>query len=173
MRRNPLNFPFLWCDDMMCKTCVSYDKDEDCCIFCKGYNPDIKPDKWDIFDLNDDEWEHIQLRERLYEKGIDCLFCDMWTDKKFWCLDGYESETSVIIDGKFAPTNGWLCDKLNKLYEENKELKASLYAEKTNTAEVVNDYTKQFKRHSTQFIFMMDLAEDLGVDVRKLEALDD
>jgi len=63
--------------------------------------------------------------------------------------------------------------RLNELNDENKELKASLYAEKTNTAEVVNDYAKQFKRHSAQFSFMMDLAEDLGVDVRKLEALDD
>ena len=64
-------------------------------------------------------------------------------------------------------------DLVNLLLEENKKLKASLYAEKTNTAEVVNDYAKQFKRHSAQFSFMMDLAEDLGVDVRKLEALDD
>ena len=65
------------------------------------------------------------------------------------------------------------CDLMNELYEENKELKASLYVEKTNTAEVVNDYAKQFKRHSAQFSFIIDLAEDLGVDVRKLEALDD
>ena len=64
-------------------------------------------------------------------------------------------------------------DSLNKLEKENKELKASLYAEKTNTAEVVNDYAKQFKRHSAQFSFMIDLAEDLGVDIKKLEALDD
>ena len=43
-------------------------------------------------------------------------------NKRFWCLDEYESETSPIVDEKFAPTNGWLCDKLNKLYEENQEL---------------------------------------------------
>ena len=60
-----------------------------------------------------------------------------------------------------------------KLWKENEQLKASLYAEKTNTAEVVNDYSKQFKRHSAQFSFMMDLADDLGVDVATLEALDD
>lgn len=62
---------------------------------------------------------------------------------------------------------------INNLKKENKELKASLYAEKTNIAEVVNDYAKQFKRHSAQFGFMMDLAEDLEIDVKKLEALDD
>ena len=62
---------------------------------------------------------------------------------------------------------------LNELLEENEQLKASLYAEKTNTAEVINEYAKQFKRHSSQFSFMIDLAEDLGIDVNKLEALDD
>ena len=63
-----------------------------------------------------------------------------------------------------------MLDKKNK---EIEQLKASLYAEKTNTAEVVNDYSKQFKRHSAQFSFIMDLADDLGVDVTTLEALDD
>ena len=62
---------------------------------------------------------------------------------------------------------------LNGLYNENEQIKASLYAEKTNTAEVINEYAKQFKRHSSQFSFMIDLAEDLGIDVSKLEALDD
>ena len=62
---------------------------------------------------------------------------------------------------------------ITRLEKENEQLKASLYAEKTNTAEVVNDYSKQFKRHSAQFSFMMDLADDLGVDVATLEALDD
>lgn len=66
-----------------------------------------------------------------------------------------------------------LVDLLNDLSEENERLKASLYAEKTNTAEVINEYAKQFKRHSSQFSFMIDLAEDLGIDVSKLEALDD
>ena len=47
------------------------------------------------------------------------------TKKRFWCLAEYEGETSPIIDGKFAPTNRWLCNRLNKLYEENKQLKQS------------------------------------------------
>lgn len=64
-------------------------------------------------------------------------------------------------------------NKMNELSEENEQLKGSLYAEKTNTAEVINDYSKQFKRHSKEFSFMIDLAEDLGVDVNKLEAKDD
>ena len=66
-----------------------------------------------------------------------------------------------------------LIENYQQLEKESEQLKASLYAEKTNTAEVVNDYSKQFKRHSAQFSFMMDLADDLGVDVATLEALDD
>ena len=66
-----------------------------------------------------------------------------------------------------------ITELLNELNEEKEELKGSLYAEKTNTSEVINEYSKQFKRHSKEFSFMIDLAEDLGVDVRKLEALDD
>lgn len=48
------------------------------------------------------------------------------TEKQFWCIEGYEEETSPIVDGKFAPTNGWLCDKLNEFNEENKQLKQSI-----------------------------------------------
>ena len=77
-----------------------------------------------------------------------------------------------IGKGKALHCQG-VVDKLNKLSDENEQLKASLYAEKTNTAEVINEYAKQFKRHSSQFSFMIDLAEDLGIDVNKLEALDD
>ena len=68
----------------------------------------------------------------------------------------------------------WVCmDVMNDLAEENEDLRARLYAEKTNTVEVINDYAKQFKRHSAQFSFMIDLAEDLGIDINQLEALDD
>lgn len=80
----------------------------------------------------------------------------------------------VIIDSIISIGDAdVLVDWLNALYDENEQLKASLYAEKTNTAEVINEYAKQFKRHSSQFSFMIDLAEDLGIDVSKLEALDD
>lgn len=81
---------------MKCKTCVSFDKDEDCCIFCKGYNPDLKHDDWDIFDLDENEWGHIQLRERLYEKGIDCLFCDLWTDDNMAYIIGVNADTGKV-----------------------------------------------------------------------------
>lgn len=47
----------------------------------------------------------------------------MNTNKRFWCLDEYKGETSPIVDGKFAPTNEWLCNKLNELHDENQQLK--------------------------------------------------
>lgn len=47
-------------------------------------------------------------------------------NKRFWCLEEYEGETSPIVDGKFAPTNLWLCNKLNELYEENQQLRELL-----------------------------------------------
>ena len=81
---------------MMCKTCVSFDKDEDCCIFCKGYNPDMKTDSWDIFDLDENEWGHIQLRERLDEKGIACIFCDLWTDDNMAYIIGVNADTGKV-----------------------------------------------------------------------------
>lgn len=47
----------------------------------------------------------------------------MTENKRFWCLDEYKGETSPIVDGKFAPTNEWLCNELNELYEENQSIK--------------------------------------------------
>lgn len=96
------------------------------------------------------------------------------TEKRRYSVAFVPRVTQVYDKEKDKQLNSFeLDDLLLKFEKENKELKASLYAEKTNTAEVVNDYAKQFKRHSAQFSFMMDLAEDLGIDIRKLEALDD
>jgi len=47
-------------------------------------------------------------------------------NKRFWCLDEYKGETSPIVDKKYAPTNEWLCNKLNELYEENLQLKKEI-----------------------------------------------
>ena len=94
--------------------------------------------------------------KRFVNKGKDIFQYGEW-----WCSANGEHCADVIATA------------INELIKENEQLKASLYAEKTNTAEVVNDYSKQFKRHSAQFSFMMDLADDLGVDVTTLEALDD
>ena len=49
------------------------------------------------------------------------------TEKRFWCLEEYKRVTSHIIDGRFATTNDWLCNKLNALEEENRRLKERLH----------------------------------------------
>ena len=43
--------------------------------------------------------------------------------------------------------------------------------QKEKVARVLNEYSRQFKRHSKEFSFMLDLAEDLGI--KSLEAKDD
>lgn len=43
--------------------------------------------------------------------------------------------------------------------------------QKEKVARVLNEYSRQFKRHSKEFSFMLDLAEDLGIE--SLEAKDD
>ena len=35
---------------------------------------------WDILALDEDEWEHLQILDRLHEEGINCYFVDMWLD---------------------------------------------------------------------------------------------
>ena len=62
------------------------------------------------------------------------------TEKRFWCLDEYKGETSPIVDGKFAPTNGWLCDKLNELHEENQRLNQTL----ENIQKELNKYNNEW-----------------------------
>ena len=111
-----------------------------------------------------EEWEDVNYCEHSFK------FKDEWlTDKEV--VDLLNELDEKYVD-EFA-LRETLQQELQRSEEENEQLKASLYAEKTNTAEVVNDYSKQFKRHSAQFSFMMDLADDLGVDVATLEALDD
>lgn len=101
----------------------------------------------------------------------------VWDDEKENALNVFEmiNELNYLNDccDNLIDDNTEYVVEINQMHKENEKLKASLYAEKTNTAEVVNDYSKQFKRHSAQFSFMMDLAEDLGVNVTTLEALDD
>ena len=98
------------------------------------------------------------------------------TEKRFTTVElPKPNRWGIWYDGAYLSTYQ-VCILLNEYVDvkkENEQLKASLYAEKTNTAEVVNGYSKQFKRHSAQFSFMMDLADDLGVDVTTLEASDD
>lgn len=37
---------------------------------------------WDILQLDDDEdnWVHMQILHRLWDKDVECLFADIWDD---------------------------------------------------------------------------------------------
>ena len=57
----------------------------DTCKYChfeydEDYNP-FKDDGWDILDMREEDgWEHIQIKDRLHYKGIDCWSADIWSD---------------------------------------------------------------------------------------------
>ena len=73
----------------------------DRCKFChfefdEDYNP-CKSDDWDILNLNeDDDWEHIQIRDRLHLNGIDCYGADIWTNNGVAYLIGCYASTSEL-----------------------------------------------------------------------------
>lgn len=33
---------------------------------------------WDILHLDEEEWEHLQILDRLHEEGIDCYMADIF-----------------------------------------------------------------------------------------------
>lgn len=88
---------------MKCKFCKNYLEESDNCKFCKfefneDYNPFLRDD-WDIFELEDDYgWSHIQIMDRLYLKGIDCYYADMWPDDDMAFLMGCNSNQSEIAN---------------------------------------------------------------------------
>lgn len=68
-----------------CSICANHLSEIDRCKFCsfewdERYDP-CKSDDWDILDLKDEDgWTHHQIRDRLFAKGIECLFVDIWSD---------------------------------------------------------------------------------------------
>lgn len=115
------------------------------------------------------------------------------TEKRFTLREpnvDYTIGCSEIADNGEWITYGEITDLLNELHEENVELhiqndffqcENKHFREvleenrllKSNIHTVINNYTRQLKRHTLYFEIMMDLARDLGIDVKKLEALDD
>ena len=87
------------------------------------------------------------------------------TNKRFWCLDEYKGETSPIVDGKFAPTNGWLCDKLNELYEENKELKEEISIFKGKDVEHYQRWVAQIKKYVDESNSNFEYDEDFIIKI--------
>lgn len=104
------------------------------------------------------------------------------TEKRFWCLDGYEGETSVIVDGKFTPTNGWLCNKLNELNNENQYLKSlkwnqdcineiSISMQQRQLLEKENEQLKKENKELQDTIetICKDFEEKHGMDIRNAD----
>ena len=88
---------------MKCKFCTNYEEESDKCKNCKfdyneEYNP-LKRDDWDILNLKEeDEWEHIQIMDRLYLNNVDCLFADIWWDNNLAILVGTTSKIETIAE---------------------------------------------------------------------------
>lgn len=91
------------------------------------------------------------------------------TKKRFWCLERYAGETSPIVDEKFTPTNGWICDKLNELYEENRELKRELRKCKNNKLFSRRELERENKELKEQ---LKDCTKKVKEEIRK-QAEDD
>ena len=72
------------------------------CKFCHfeycedKYFQSIKSDDWDIFNLDENEWEHLQILDRLYMKDIQCYQADIWWDDNMAYLLGCRASTDKI-----------------------------------------------------------------------------
>ena len=78
-----------------CRVCDNYLRGAETCKYCQfewavDYPP-TSDGEWDILDLDDNiEWSHLQIIDRLYAKGIECLSADIW----------YENNLAYIIGAK-------------------------------------------------------------------------
>lgn len=51
---------------------------------------------FNIFELDDDvEWSHIQIRDHLWEQGVECIFVDMWVDDMAFILGCNSKEYEI------------------------------------------------------------------------------
>lgn len=70
----------------------------DSCKFCHfEYDEEYTRDDWDILDLNHDVWEHNQIYNRLWAKGIEVMFADIWIDDMAFLL-GCNAHTTDIAN---------------------------------------------------------------------------
>ena len=68
-----------------CTVCNNYMTELDRCKFCHfewvDDYPPCSDDPFDILDMQEEDgWEHIQIKDRLYYKGIKCWSADIWFD---------------------------------------------------------------------------------------------
>ena len=84
-----------------CKSCNNFLTKLERCKFCnfeynEDYNPCAKYD-WDILNLKEeDDWEHIQILDRLHYKNIDCLAADIWYNNDVALLIGNKGSDSEV-----------------------------------------------------------------------------
>ena len=72
-----------------CKYChYEFSKDK--------YNQNLKSDDWDIFNLDENEWEHLQILDRLYVKDIQCYQADIWANNEMAYLLGCRESNNKI-----------------------------------------------------------------------------
>ena len=86
---------------MNCKFCKNYIIEEDMCDFCQFEykHASVLLDNWSIFGLDADgesEWAHIQILDRLHEKGIECLFADIWYNENIAFIIGAKADADDI-----------------------------------------------------------------------------
>ena len=85
-----------------CRYCENYMDGLEQCKFCHfeycedKYFQSIKSDDWDIFNLDENEWEHLQILDRLYSKDIQCYQADIWWDNNMAYLLGCRASTDKI-----------------------------------------------------------------------------
>ena len=64
---------------MRCENCDNYLIELNRCKFCHFEKADNEPWEWNILELDDSYgWSHLQILERLEQKGIECLSADIW-----------------------------------------------------------------------------------------------
>lgn len=80
---------------MKCNFCSNYMSELGRCKFCH-FEYEERKDDWDILDLPDDEWEHIQILNRLHSQGIECISADIWFGDNMAFLLGCLADTDKI-----------------------------------------------------------------------------
>lgn len=77
-----------------CRYCENYFHNIERCKYCHyefsedKYCQNLKSDDWDIFNLDENEWEHLQILDRLYVKNIECFKADIWYNDEMAYLLG-------------------------------------------------------------------------------------
>ena len=85
-----------------CRYCENYMDGLERCKYCHyefcedKYYQNLKSDDWDIFNLDENEWEHLQILDRLYMKDIQCYQADIWWDNNMAYLLGCRASVGEV-----------------------------------------------------------------------------